>query len=190
MSIFDSFTDSTGLSTDETRFDREAYYYFNVSYPGYTSNNSDNWYNPDNYGQIEDEYTLFPIPNVITVNLTWSNARDFDFYVIASDNDYFYRNADRMTAPGGETYTLSSLHGGETLLAYAYFFSNEVSLSTANPTVTFAADGTVYDIVSFNNATQPSGYRYWLAACFDANENVIVIDQAFASAPTISDCYQ
>jgi hypothetical protein len=99
--------------------------------------------------------------------LTWTNARDFDFYVVASDNDYFYRNADRMSAPGGETYTLNTLHGGETLLAYAYFFSNEVTLSTASPTVTLAADGTIYDTITYSGEN-PNGYRYWLAACFDA----------------------
>ena len=103
--------------------------------------------------------------------MTWTTGRDFDFYVVASDYDNFYRNADRISAPGGETYTLNSLHGGETLLAYAYFFSYDVSFQTANPTVTFTADGVVYDTVSYN-ATATTGSRYWLAACFDANENV------------------
>lgn len=82
--------------------------------------------------------------------MTWSNARDFDFYVVASDSDYLYRNADRYSAPGGETYTLNNLHGNETLLAYAYFYSNEVELSVANPTVTFADNYSTYATVSFN----------------------------------------
>jgi len=138
------------------------------------SNTSNNFWNNENYGQIEDTYFLTPVPRVpdsIAVNLTWTTARDFDFYVAASDYDSFYRNADRTSAPGGEVYTMSALHGGETLLAYAYFFSNDVSFAVANPTVTFTANGVVYDTVSYN-ATATSGYRYWLAACFDANQTV------------------
>jgi len=93
-----------------------------------------------------------------------------------------------MSAPGGEIFTLSNLHGGETLLAYAYFFSNDVSFTTANPTVTFTADGVVYDTVSYN-ATEVAGARYWLAACFDANENVYVVNQLFSTTPTVYNCY-
>lgn len=55
-------TDSNG-ETSKTRLDKEAYYYYSVSYPGFTSNNSNNFYNADNYGQVEDEYYLYPIPS-------------------------------------------------------------------------------------------------------------------------------
>jgi len=146
---FTFYTNVNGTTTEEGKFDKQEYYYFNVSAPGMVSNNSNNFWNSDNYGQIEDTYYVFPVPSTIAVNLTWSNARDFDFSVVASDYDNFYRNADRMAAPGGETYTMSALHGSEYLIAYAYFFSNEVTFGTANPTVTFSANGVVYDTVAF-----------------------------------------
>lgn len=107
--------------------------------------------------------------------MTWTTARDFDFYVVASDSDYLYRNADRMSAPGGETYTMSALHGNEMLLAYAYFFSNDVTMSTAAPTVTFSYGETTFDTVSYSGSDL-SGYRYWLAACFDSYGNISVIN--------------
>jgi len=182
-----------GTATEEGKFDKQEYYYFNVSAPGFISNNSNNFWNSDNYGQIEDTYYIFPVPVLpptIAVSLTWTNARDFDFSVVASDYDMFYRNADRMAAPGGETYTMSALHGSEQLIAYAYFFSNDVSFTSANPTVTFTANDVVYNTVAFNDSTSTvlTGARYWVAACFDARQNVQVLNRVQSYAPTVYDC--
>ncbi len=170
------YTNANGTTTEEGNFKRDEYYYFNVSAPGMVSNTSDNFW-PEESGSIEETYILTPVPSTpasIEVELTWTTARDFDFSVVATDYDSFSRNADRMSAPGGEMYTMSALHGSETLLAYAYFFSNDVTFSTANPTVTFKSNGVVYDTVSYNDASSPYSYgdRYWLAACFDAYQNV------------------
>ena len=169
--------------------DKEGFYYFYISADGFNAISSydTTTYSYDNF--IDSTYYyLNPTPVPITVNLTWSNARDFDFSVAASDYDYFYRNADRTTAPGGESYTLNNLHGGETLIAYAYFFSNEVAMSTAAPTVTFTYNGTVFDTVTFNGTDSSSDNRYWLAACFDSQRNVVVQDRVLSYVPSVYDC--
>jgi hypothetical protein len=49
-------------------------------------------------------------------------------------------------------------------------------MAVANPFVTFYLGDTFVTQVNFN-ATQPdSSYRYWIAACFDENMNVRVIN--------------
>ena len=42
-------TDSNG-ETGQVNFERDSYYYYSVSYPGFLSNTSDNFYDNENYG--------------------------------------------------------------------------------------------------------------------------------------------
>lgn len=122
--------------------------------------------------------------------MNWSVARDFDFYIASLDSEYVSRNRDAMSAPGGEYYTVNTNHGpNDKFIAYSYFFSNEMFMSSAQPYLTFYAnDNIVYTL--YYNATQTDmTYRYWVAACFDGLMNVTPLNYDSTVAPSVSLCY-
>ena len=95
-----------------------------------------------------------------------------------------------FSAPGGETVNMTTFYSGSKYLVSAYYYSEDVTWGTANPSLNIYSDSDLVRTITYNPANkddiETSGtsadYRSWAIACIDNDLNITELNTLYTSS--------